>query len=152
VYNWRAFYLSALLVLCLDRLTKYLVLKAGDLPKEVLPFLNLTKVWNKGVAFGFMGGSPEFFSQLLLIATPIILILLLILAKRADRKNKIAFGMILGGGLGNWIDRVVFGAVLDFIDLHLGEFHWPAFNVADAGITAGLLLLMVSHVFKDQRK
>lgn len=150
--NNRAFYLSALLVLFLDRITKYLVLKAGDLPRELFPFFNLTKVWNKGVAFGFMGGSPEFFSMLLLIATPIILLLLLILSKRADIKNKIAFGLILGGGLGNWIDRIVFGAVLDFIDLHLGEFHWPAFNVADAGITAGLILLVVSHVFKDKRK
>lgn len=152
ISKMKSFYLSALVVFLCDRITKYLILEADDLYYEVFPFLNLLKVWNKGVAFGFMGGDPQFFSTLLLIAIPIILIFLFILVQRADIKNKIAFGMIFGGGLGNWIDRMTFGAVLDFIDIHLGKFHWPAFNIADAGISLGLIFLMVSHVFKGHRK
>ncbi len=148
----KSFYLSALVVFILDRMTKYLILKAGDFYYEVLPFLSLLKVWNKGIAFGFMGANPNLFSTLLLIAIPIILIFLLIFAQKADTNSKIAFGMIFGGGLGNWLDRMTFGAVLDFIDIHLGRFHWPAFNIADAGISFGLILLIVSHVFKDYRK
>ncbi|MFN4132250.1 MAG: signal peptidase II, partial [Caldimicrobium sp.] len=122
----KLFFLSATFLFLLDRITKYLALKSPYEVIEILPFLNLVKAWNKGIAFGFFHNSLEVFSLLLLVLTPMILIFLFIFAKNADNINRILFGAIFGGGLGNWIDRLSFGAVFDFIDLHIGNLHWPA--------------------------
>ncbi len=143
------FYLFAFFVFLLDRLTKYLILRADYTIIEITSFLNLVKVWNKGVAFGFMGGSPETFQILLTILIPLIMLLLYFYARKTDKFNKALLGIIFGGGLGNWLDRVSFGAVLDFIDIHYKNFHWPAFNVADLAITIGLILLVARNAFKN---
>lgn len=74
------------------------------------------------------------------------------IARKSAQKDKIFLGMVFGGGLSNWIDRISFGAVLDFLDLHLGDLHWPAFNIADLGITIGLILFLSRHVLKDFRE
>lgn len=148
----RNFYLVACFIFLLDRLTKYLVLKADFYFFEVLPILNLVKVWNKGIAFGTLADGPDFFSFALLLVTPAILLFVLIIARKSSERDRLFLGMIFGGGLGNWLDRLLFGAVLDFIDLHLGSLHWPAFNIADLSITLGVIFLILSHVFKDKRK
>lgn len=148
----RVFYLSAITIFLLDRISKYLVLKAEYQLVEVLPFFNLVKVWNKGIAFGLLRNSPNLFDLLLLLLTPLILGMLFYIARKSAQRDKIFLGMVFGGGLSNWIDRISFGAVLDFLDLHLGGLHWPAFNIADLGITIGLLLFLTKHVLKDFRK
>ncbi len=145
----QVFYISALFIFLLDRLTKYLVLRSDYTILEVTPFLNLVKVWNKGIAFGVMAGASNTFSILLILLTPLILIFLYFYARKTDKTNKALIGMIFGGGLGNWMDRISFGAVLDFIDFHYKNYHWPAFNIADAGITLGLILLVLRNVFKN---
>jgi len=142
-----SFYLLALLTFLLDRLSKYLVLRADYTLVELTPFFNLVKVWNKGVAFGLMGEGA--FSTLLILLIPLLLIMLIFYARKTDKINRVFLGMILGGGLGNWLDRLIFGAVLDFMDLHLKGYHWPAFNVADLAITLGLLGLVGRNAFKN---
>lgn len=145
----KIFYLSASFVFILDRITKYLILQSHFEKIELLPILNLVKAWNKGIAFGIFHSASEIVSLFLFLIIPIFLILLLIFAKKSDNTNKFLFGILFGGGLGNWVDRLTFGAVLDFIDLHLGNFHWPAFNVADLGLTIGLIILLIRYVFKN---
>lgn len=113
---------------------------------EILPFLNIVKSWNRGVAFGFFHNAPDFISTLFLILIPIVLVVLIVLAKKSDLRDKILYGAIFGGGLGNWLDRLVFGAVFDFIDLHIGDLHWPSFNLADLAISVALILLLIRYV------
>lgn len=146
------FYIPALAVFLLDRLTKYLVLKAEYEIIEITPFLNLVKVWNRGIAFGFLRESPDIFNFLLILLTPLVLLAVIFFAKRVSGIERVSLSLILGGGLGNWLDRIAFGAVLDFIDVHVRNYHWPAFNIADAAISLGLILFLVNHVLKDIRK
>lgn len=145
----KLFFLSASFVFLLDRITKYLALQSPYERIEVLPFLNLVKAWNKGVAFGVFHNHAEIFSPLLLILTPLILIFLLIFARKTDNINKVIFGAIFGGGLGNWLDRLIFGAVFDFIDWYMGNLHWPAFNIADLAISLSLIVFVIRYVFKN---
>lgn len=144
----QVFYLFAIFIFLLDRLTKFLILRMDYNFLEITPFLNLVKVWNRGIAFGLM---DEFsiFSSLLIFLIAMILLLVVFYAKKTDKFNKAFLGIVFGGGLGNWLDRVSFGAVLDFIDLHYKNYHWPAFNVADLAITVGLIFLVARNAFKN---
>jgi signal peptidase II len=144
---WRYFPVS-LVVVVLDQLTKLAALKYLVRHAEValLPFLNLTLVFNPGAAFGFLGGAGGwqkwFFVAIALVATVVILAML----RRAGPKDgqlAVALTLILGGALGNLIDRLLYGYVIDFIDFYIGTWHWPAFNVADAAITVGAGLLIL---------
>lgn len=147
------FYLSGLLVFLLDRITKYIILKINYDHIELTFFLNLVKVWNKGIAFGLFRDFPNLLNLFLILFTPLILIMIVIFARKQPRLEQILLGCILGGGMGNWLDRVLFGAVLDFIDFHVGKYHWPAFNIADLAISIGLIIILVKwYVFKDSRK
>ena len=135
----------ALLVLALDQASKTMVL-AWLVPVariELAPFLNLVVVWNPGVSFGMLGGvgasGPWLLIGLALLITAGFLVWL---AWSTERLHAAALGLVIGGAVGNVIDRLRFGAVLDFVDLHLLGYHWPAFNVADAAITAGAVLLL----------
>ena len=135
----------ALLVLVLDQASKALVLArlVPVAPVELTPFLNLVVVWNPGVSFGMLGGvgasGPWLLIGLALLITAGFLVWL---AWSTERLHATALGLVIGGAVGNVIDRLRFGAVLDFVDLHLLGYHWPAFNVADAAITAGAVLLL----------
>jgi len=144
----RLFWLSASLIFILDRISKYLILKAQFEKIEILPILNIVKVWNKGIAFGLFSKTGVFSTILLIFVTLVVLSIIYIWAKKIYFQNKkdkislISLGMLLGGGLGNLIDRIFFGKVLDFIDLHVKNLHWPVFNVADIAITLALFLLI----------
>lgn len=140
----RNFYLIASLVFILDRLTKHLVLLADYHRIELLPFLALVKVWNKGVAFGLFS-SADAANLIFALASALALVVVLYLSRRADALAKLGYGLIFGGGLANLVDRIVFGGVLDFIDLHVGGLHWPAFNIADLAITIGVIVLVFAY-------
>lgn len=124
-----------------------MVIQSAPTTIEVSPFINFVKSWNKGVAFGFFQNAPDLVSTLFLILIPLVLVVLIVLARKADSVDKILYGAIFGGGLGNWLDRLFFGAVFDFIDLHIGDFHWPSFNLADLAISIALILLFIRYVF-----
>jgi len=144
----RLFWLSASLIFILDRISKYLILKAQFEKIEILPILNIVKVWNKGIAFGLFSEIGTVGTILLIFVTLAVLIVAYVWAKKIYLQNKedklslISLGMLLGGGLGNLIDRIFFGRVFDFIDLHVKNLHWPVFNVADIAITLALFLLI----------
>ena len=113
---------------------------------DVVPgLLTLTLVMNPGLAFGLLGGVPTGFRWLVALLSLIALGVLARVALRVllggSRLDQIAVGLIFGGAVGNLIDRVRFGAVVDFVDVHLHGYHWPAFNAADSAITVGVILL-----------
>lgn len=113
----------------------------------IFPFFSFVKVWNTGVSFGMfqdMVHGPLFFSLLGLCITGILAVWL---AKAETLLQAIALGMVIGGALGNIIDRLRFGAVADFLDFHIGAWHWPAFNIADSAVCIGVTLLIGEHIF-----
>ena len=141
--RWLA--LSALLAV-LDQLSKYVmtrVLVFGN-GIEVTPFFNLALVYNRGAAFSFLssasGWQRELFIAIALIASAWVVYLL----RRYPRQTLFCFALslILGGAVGNVIDRLLLGVVVDFLDFHLAGYHWPAFNIADSAITCGAALLI----------
>lgn len=131
-----------------DWLSKYIVLYVINLPARqnipILPFFDLTMVWNRGVSFGMLqADSPYGRMALIGLTVAITLSVLVWLWRNDDIVSAIALGGILGGALGNIYDRLVYGAVADFFDFHLMGYHWYVFNVADAGISVGVTLLLI---------
>lgn len=109
----------------------------------ITPFFNLVKVWNPGVSFGMLQDIPNGQWVLSGLAIVIVAFLFVWLRKVDDRFNAIALGLIIGGALGNIIDRLRFSAVFDYLDFHAFGYHWPAFNLADSFIFIGVLLLLI---------
>jgi signal peptidase II len=137
-------------VILLDQLTKWWIISSFFLheSREVVPgFFNLTFVTNTGAAFGLLAGRETAFRQAFFVGVSIVALAALAFAYRQFRHQGrlavTALGLIAGGAVGNLIDRLRFGRVIDFLDVYVGLYHWPAFNVADAAITigAGLLIL-----------
>ena len=143
-------YALALLLVVLDQLSKYWVSASFDYgeARQVTGFFNLVLTHNKGAAFSFLasaaGWQRGFFIVIALIAIVVITVLL---ARHAgDKLFCLALALILGGAIGNVLDRIVLGHVVDFLDFHLAGWHWPAFNLADSAITVGAVLLVVDSV------
>jgi len=147
--------LFSLLLVVADQLTKILAMNtllAGGKAIEVAPFLNLVVVWNRGVSFGLFShdwaGAPWVLSA---VAVAIVVLLCFWLARAQRRLTALALGAVIGGAIGNVIDRARFGAVYDFVDLHYAGWHWPAFNLADSAITLGVVALLVDSLFFDRQ-
>jgi signal peptidase II len=141
-----ASYAAAVLVILADQASKAWVLGPFDLPAkevvQVLPILRLTMVWNRGVSFGLLGGHGDLGRWGLVAFETAVAIALAIWARRGERPIlSLALGLVIGGALGNVIDRARFGAVVDFIDLSALHFPW-VFNVADSAINVGVALLL----------
>jgi len=149
---WRWLLLSGVVVV-LDQASKYIALAklAGNPPVEVTSFFNLVLIYNRGAAFSFLAGAGgwqrEFFTGIALIASAWIIWLLY--RHPQQRLFSLALAMVLGGAIGNVIDRVMIGAVVDFLDFHAFGWHWPAFNVADSAITCGAALLIWDGIFGE---
>lgn len=143
----------AAVVLALDQASKWWVLEVLRLPERqrivVLPFLNLTMVWNRGVTFGLLAGDAWWHPwALAAVALGVAAALLVWLIRAPDRWTAFAIGLVLGGAVGNVIDRVRFGAVADFIDLHAFGWHWYVFNLADSAIVVGVGLLLAHALLR----
>nr|WP_233831828.1 signal peptidase II [Paraburkholderia sp. ZP32-5] len=140
----------ALIVILFDQLTKIAVRKVFEygVPHEITSFFNLILVYNRGAAFSFLamaGGWQRWaFTALGVVAALVICYLL----KRHSGQKMFctALALILGGALGNVIDRLMYGHVVDFLDFHVGGWHWPAFNLADSAITIGAILLVLDEL------
>jgi len=119
---------------------------------ELIPYFQLTYMRNQGAAFSFLSGAGGwqrwFFIGLAVIASVFICFWLKKL-NRSQRWEAIAWSLVLGGALGNLIDRILYGYVIDFLDVYIGDWHWPAFNVADSAITLGVAMLLLDS-FKPQ--
>jgi signal peptidase II len=145
-WRWWSWLLVSLGVITLDQLTKWLIQQTMSFGKSVpvLPFFNLVLVYNPGAAFSFLSSAPgwqrDVFVAIGLAASALIVYLLR--RHAGDPLFCFALALILGGALGNVVDRLLLGAVVDFLDLHVAGYHWPAFNVADSAITCGAALLI----------
>ena len=148
----------ALVVLLLDQLTKYYMLHevlGEQLVIEITSFFNFVRAWNTGVSFSMFNDYGNLGTIILSVVAGIIIIALLVWLKgEKDKLAQIALGMIIGGAVGNVIDRVRLGAVFDFLDFHIMEKHWPAFNMADSFICVGAIILIVQSILveKDEEK
>ena len=140
-----------LVILGLDQISKWWIVTEIMQPPRyipVFPSFNLVMGWNKGISFGiFDSSSPPNQWLLISLALMIVTALLIWLWRTDSRIISVALGMIVGGALGNVIDRIHYGAVADFLDFYIGDFHWPAFNIADAGITIGVIILVLESIF-----
>ncbi|WP_322521584.1 signal peptidase II [Guyparkeria halophila] len=154
--NLRWLWLS-LGVLVGDQLTKWAALVGLTYarPVEVLPFFDLTLLYNTGAAFSFLadhdGWQRWFFVFLAVVITVALLAWLAFVAIR-DGRIKAGITLLIGGALGNVIDRVLYGHVVDFLDFHVAGWHWPAFNIADAAITIGVALIIWAELRPADRE
>jgi signal peptidase II len=143
-------------VLVLDQLTKWWIIFYVMRPPQVIevaPFFNLVMGWNYGVSFGMLNSISEFSTWLLPFIVLAITAGLIKWLFRVDQlRQAIALGFIIGGAIGNLIDRIRFGAVADFLDFHAWGYHWPAFNVADSAITIGAIALILDSLFTGEKK
>ena len=152
---WRWFALAAAIVVA-DQLTKWAVLEHfvhGE-RRVIAPFMNLVLVFNKGAAFSMFADAPGWQTPLLIVFALVAAAIVSTLIVRNPGKRLLCFGLalILGGALGNLIDRVRFGHVVDFLDFHALGWHWPAFNVADSGITVGAVLLILDGFVHHEKR
>jgi len=141
------------LTLLLDQLSKWSALSNLQMgvPEPVLPFLNWLLLFNPGAAFSFLAqgsGWQRWFFTILGLAACIYIVWLL-RKSQDDKLLCVALSLILGGALGNVLDRIMYGAVVDFIDLHYANWHWPAFNIADSAICIGATLIIWGELRKS---
>ena len=146
-------------ILVADQASKWWILEVARLPEvghipllEAGPLgLDLTMVWNRGVTFGLLSGDGAWNHVILaVLAAAIAGFLLRWLARAENRLTAVALGAVVGGAIGNVIDRIRFGAVVDFVDAHGWGWHWYVFNVADAAIVCGVLALVADALFRPK--
>lgn len=145
IKNWLWIVLA---IIALDQLTK---IAADNLlnylqPVTIMPMFNLTLVYNQGAAFSFLsdaGGWQRWFFIILSFTISIVLVIWLQKLKQSHRLQTVSIALILGGAIGNLIDRSLYGHVIDFLDVYYQTYHWPAFNIADSAISIGTVLLII---------
>ncbi len=151
--------ITFIFVLFFDQFTKHLVLQKIPLhhtQKVIEGFFNLTHVRNTGGAFGILGGERGGIGSLLFITTSLIAVSIILFLfyrlKEHERIHAFSLSLILGGAIGNLVDRIRYQEVVDFLDFHLFRYHWPAFNVADSAITIGIALMVFELLIHDRRR
>ena len=149
--NFLINFLLIFIIFSFDRISKIYVIYLDKklFGSEIFSskFLNINLIWNEGIAFGLFSFNEKIFYNILTILILIIILIIFIMAIRSDGFKKYTFLMILGGALGNVFDRLYYKAVPDFIDFHIGNFHWFIFNVADIFITIGIFFMVVIELF-----
>ena len=153
---WRWLWLSAIVV-ALDQLTKQWVEEAFVLYESlpVTSFFNLTLVYNTGAAFSFLadaGGWQRWFFLILALVICTYLVYWLLQMKKDQLLLPFAIAMIIGGAIGNVVDRMLHGHVIDFLDFYYQQWHWPAFNLADSAITLGVILFIWDAFFGNKEE
>jgi signal peptidase II len=148
----------SVLAIVLDQASKLMINGSMQLYESIplLPFFNLTYVHNKGAAFSFLseaGGWQRWFFAALALIISVILSVWLARLKKHETLLALALSLVLGGAVGNLIDRLAYGYVIDFLDVYYDTWHWPAFNIADSAITLGVALMLVeSFGFGNSKK
>ena len=156
------FYISLIVpafIFALDRISKIYIInlshKSFDIELFTSKFLNITLIWNEGIAFGLFSVSQEYWYNFLTIIIVFTAIFILTMSIKHNGVQKYFLLLVFGGALGNLYDRIFFKAVPDFIDLHVGNFHWFIFNIADIFITFGVIMLILWEILplnKDYEK
>lgn len=144
--------IAAVLAIVVDQATKALIVANSATLSSgypVVPGFNLIYSRNDGVAFGLLGGVPWW--SLVVLALIICAWILVLMLRTQNRVEAMAYGLVIGGALGNVLDRVRHGAVTDFLDLYVGSMHWPAFNLADALLVTGFAILLLLPAAKARQ-
>lgn len=147
--SWSLILLTLVLAIAFDQLSKLFILASfqkGEVQEVIPSFFNLTLHFNKGAAFGLFAGLEDGFRQLVLgVFSKIAILMLLVFLVyefHESKRGQFCVGLILGGALGNIIDRIYRGEVVDFLDFYIANYHWPAFNIADSCICVGVFVLI----------
>ena len=142
-------YLISLIVFLLDFVSKFWVMRTliPHDPIPVFPCFNLYLTFNKGVSFSmFSAQSAMGVWALIGLTAGISALIIYLIQKETEKLARIGYALVLGGAIGNLIDRIRFGAVVDFLDFYLGSYHWPTFNVADSAICIGAALILFQYI------
>ena len=157
--NSKTFYLNFIIILSifiLDRLTKFYVIYLDKINggSEIFSskFLNIYLIWNEGIAFGLFSFNENYLYNFLTLFILIIIFVILYMISKSSGFKKYSLLMILGGALGNVFDRIIYKAVPDFIDFHIGNFHWFIFNLADVFISLGVIFMITCELFLSDKK
>ena len=152
------FYISfsiVALIYFIDRLTKIFVIQLdkNNLGSDIFSsaYLNIVLIWNKGIAFGLFSFNEAYLYNILSLIISIIVTILVIMSLKSEGFKRYSLLMIVGGALGNLHDRIFFNAVPDFIDFHVGNFHWFIFNVSDIFITLGVICMIVLELIDKDK-
>ncbi len=147
------FYLNfsiVLFIFLIDRISKLFVIHQDKLNfnSEIYSskFLNIHLIWNEGIAFGLFSFNEDYLYNFLTFLIFIVIIFIIFMIRKSDPVRKYALLLVLGGALGNFFDRLIYKAVPDFIDFHVGNFHWFIFNVSDIFITVGIILMIIIEI------
>lgn len=153
------FYFVALTVILLDQATKRVIvqaLRAGQGIPVIPGFFDIVFVLNPGAAFGFLATLPEWVRNPFFILISVVAVILIVFYHtrflHAHRLASVALGLILGGAIGNLLDRLRYGMVVDFLDFYVSRYHWPAFNVADSAISIGVGLMLLDMLLDWRRQ
>ena len=145
-----------LLIFLIDRLSKIYVIYLDKkfLGSELLSskFLNIRLIWNEGIAFGLLSFNETIFYNALTFLILIVILIIFFMLSKSNGIKKFSLMMILGGAIGNVYDRISYQAVPDFIDFHIGNFHWFIFNVADIFITLGVIFMIIIEITGNNKK
>ena len=154
-FNYKVFFSNftiIVLIFAIDRTSKMYLLNLQESGTEIdfyiFPFLNLYLIWNTGIGFGLFSFEANIYYQLITVLIGIINLIVVYLIIILKDIRKFFLLIILGGSLGNFFDRIYYQAVPDFIDFHIGEFHWFIFNFADIFISIGVICLIFVEIFK----
>ena len=144
-------FIIIIFIFIIDRISKIYLLSlhenGTDVDYYIFPFLNIYLAWNTGIGFGLFSTDPNIFYHFLTALIGIINLVLIVLLFNLIGIRKYFISMILGGSFGNFFDRIYYFAVPDFVDLHIGNFHWFIFNIADIFITIGIICLILVEIF-----
>ena len=156
--NSKTFYINLIIIISifvLDRLTKLYVIYLDTINSnpEIFSskFLNIYLIWNEGIAFGFFSFNEDNLYNFLTLFILIIIFVILYMITKSSGFKKYSLLMVFGGALGNVFDRIIYKAVPDFIDFHIGNFHWFIFNIADIFITLGVVFMIILELFKNKK-
>ena len=153
--NFFSTFIFVALIFLIDRISKILIIKKSEQISgtEIFSskFINFELVWNKGIAFGLFSLNEGIFYQSISVLIFFIVLILIYFIKKSKSYERNGFILILGGALSNLFDRIFYKAVPDFIDLHVNNFHWFIFNIADIFITVGVLYLICIEMFVNKR-
>ena len=148
--------LLVFLIFLLDRISKIYVIYLDKkfLESEIFSskYLNINLIWNEGIAFGLLNFEKNYLYNILTIFILTVIILILFMIIKSEGLKKFSLLLILGGALGNIFDRIFYKAVPDFIDFHIGNFHWFIFNIADIFITIGVIFMVILEIFGNKEK
>ena len=140
-----------ILIFVSDRLSKIYVIKEtlGNLDNYILKstYLNIRLIWNEGIAFGLFSFDDKVLYHSLSLLILVIIVAIIYMIVKSDGFKRLSLILILGGALGNFYDRIAYGAVPDFIDFHVNDFHWFIFNIADIFISIGVFTLIIIEIF-----